>query len=75
MSTISNSILMFSVLLINFIFWDYLRSGTIMWEENIWQSLSFVILFRIFSWLVSSTKNDKKSRDSKGVNYLKVNVT
>ncbi|SET49634.1 hypothetical protein SAMN05421676_105101 [Salinibacillus kushneri] len=64
MGLIKNSILMFIILLINFIIWDYVRHGEIMWIENIMQSLSFVILFRLFKWFINSSKNNHTKKES-----------
>lgn len=55
------SILIFIVLLINFIFWDYRRTGTILWGENIVQSLGFLIVFFLARSLFDSNKKRRNS--------------
>lgn len=55
------SILMFIVLLISFIFWDYRRTGTLLWGENIIQSLAFIIVFFIARSLFDSTTKNRNS--------------
>ncbi len=50
------TIFIFVALLINFIFWDYHRTGNIIWVENIIQSLSFLAVFFLVRWIFKSNK-------------------
>ncbi|MEC1179597.1 hypothetical protein P9B03_13945 [Metasolibacillus meyeri] len=54
-------ILAFILLLASFIFFDYRRTGDILWGENIVQSLAFFIFFLILRYLFDSGKKSKES--------------
>lgn len=55
------TIIFFIILLGNFIFWDYRSTGSILWGENIVQTLIFFIVFYVISWLLDSPKKNRTS--------------
>lgn len=51
----------FILLFTSFIFFDYRRTGDILWGENIVKLLIFLIVFFLLRYLFDSGKRNKKS--------------
>jgi hypothetical protein len=56
MSLISKVLITFSGAFVIFLYFDYNKSGKLIWSENIFQSLFFTIFFSGMMWLVGSKK-------------------
>ncbi|GEM_PF-4838084 len=54
-------ILLFIVLLTNFLFWDYRKTDTLLWGENIIQTFGFLIVFFLARSLFGSSKKNRNT--------------